>query len=169
MVGTEKQQREQLKLSQQIGERCRALPGFSGIIVGESFTGGAILSALIAVPGASEYVLGGIVFYNPALKAALGLKDVEQVSAEFAEKSAKALLSYSQRHYKISPSIVLTSTGYAGPTGKEGLYFIGIATSGSNESRTFEVTASGDDQARRSFIRGQGVIDALKLLLSTLL
>jgi len=153
------------KLSAEVGALCRSIPGFAGIIVGESFTGGALLSALIADPGASDYVIGGVVFYRPELKRALGL-GAPSVSPRFARESARTL----RRGPGIGkrPVIAVTTTGYAGPGGREGLFYIGIATAKGESSHRFLIHAAGSDRRRREAIRAAGVEKALTLVLREL-
>ncbi len=159
---------EHMEVAQRIGALCRGLvekdQGFGGVFVGESFTGGGIMDSLISIPGASQYVLGGVVFYNLMLKEALGLAGIEPVSAEFAEKSAQELLAYAKREYGVFPSITVTSTGFAGPSGQVGLFYIGIATKDKAKSFRFEISPEGDHITKRNAIRAQGVHEALNLI-----
>jgi len=167
MIGNPNQREVQLEFSLKIKQKCNELlseGNFAGIIGGESFTGGGVLSALTAVPGASKYILGGVVFYQKELKAKLGLDNLNPVSAQFAEKSAKGLLSYSKIEFGILPSVAFTTTGFAGPSGEEGLFFIGMASSAGTESHQFKISAEGNDIERRKYIRGQGVIETLRLV-----
>lgn len=82
----------------------------------ESLTGGLVLSSLIAVPGASMAILGGIVAYTDAVKAQAGVPEEillthGAVSEPCAEAMAKAARSYFQADWAIA------TTGFAGPQG----------------------------------------------------
>jgi nicotinamide-nucleotide amidase len=101
------------------------------LCIAESFTGGAIVSALIAVPGASEVIKEGIVAYSneakqkrlnvdPKLISAYGA-----VSVETVYEMAANLLTFNKEC-----DFALSTTGNAGPgaekEGQTGLFFIGV-------------------------------------------
>lgn len=85
------------------------------IATAESLTGGAVCSALVAVPGASAVVRGGIVAYSAAMKARLlgvepGLmRHAGLVSAEVAEAMARGVRDAT------GATLGVATTGVAGP------------------------------------------------------
>ncbi len=85
------------------------------LAVAESSAGGLINAALVAVPGASAYYLGGAIIYTPkGRQALLGLdvpKGVRSASEAFA-----AILAGSVRE-KLGATWGLAETGASGPTG----------------------------------------------------
>ncbi len=87
------------------------------IAVAESSTGGLISAALLAVPGASAYFLGGGVVYTPrARHRLLDLKREEVRGLKSAsEPYAQALATRAQSRFKATWG--LSETGASGPTG----------------------------------------------------
>jgi PncC family amidohydrolase len=87
------------------------------IVVAESSTGGLISAALLSVPGASAYFLGGAVVYT--LKARRALLDIEEAAVSGmrgASESYAALMARSVRaQFKATWSIA--ETGATGHTG----------------------------------------------------
>lgn len=87
------------------------------IAVAESSCGGLITAALLAVPGASACVRGGLVIYTYQMRREfLGLadKDVRDITPsteEYALRKARRLRERSATHWTLS------ETGAAGPTG----------------------------------------------------
>lgn len=85
--------------------------------VAESCTGGKISAKLVAVSGASDYFLGGIVCYSNFLKTKLLsvseklLNEYGAVSEECVSQMAKSLLEVTGSNYSLAVS------GIAGPTG----------------------------------------------------
>ena len=87
------------------------------IAVAESSTGGLIAAALLAVPGASAYFLGGAVVYTRASRMALlGISDAEMQSLR-ASTEAYALLIAQRVRERHGATWGLGETGATGPTG----------------------------------------------------
>jgi PncC family amidohydrolase len=87
------------------------------IAVAESSTGGLIAAALLAVPGASAYFLGGAVVYTKAARAALlGIGDADMQGLRPATEAYALLLArrMAERH---GATWGLGETGATGPTG----------------------------------------------------
>ena len=87
------------------------------VAVAESSTGGLISAALLAVPGASAYFLGGGVVYTPrARHRLLDLKREEVRGIRSAsEPYAQVLAERAQSRFKADWG--LAETGASGPTG----------------------------------------------------
>lgn len=87
------------------------------IAVSESSTGGLISAALLSVPGASAYFLGGGVIYTGAARdALLGLPAELPAETRSASEPYAALCARTVR-YKLGATWGLAETGAAGPTG----------------------------------------------------
>jgi nicotinamide-nucleotide amidase len=87
------------------------------IVVAESSTGGLISAALLAVPGASAYFLGGAVVYTQvARRALLDLPDISTLGMR-ASTEAYALLKARTARQRFGATWALAETGAAGPTG----------------------------------------------------
>src|SRR6202790_1329509 len=87
------------------------------IAVAESSTGGVIFVALLAVPGASAYFLGGAVVYT---------RDARRLLMDIPDDAMKGIRSASEPYAKLLASQVrarfstdwgLSETGATGPTG----------------------------------------------------
>jgi len=87
------------------------------IAVSESSAGGLISAALLAVPGASAYFLGGAVVYTGAARQALlGITPDDLVGMRPSTEPYAALLARTVRT-KFAVSWGLAETGATGPTG----------------------------------------------------
>jgi nicotinamide-nucleotide amidase len=87
------------------------------LAVAESSAGGLINAALVAVPGASAYYLGGSIIYTPKARAALlGITPDELSSIRSASEPYARLLAQCVRT-KLGASWGLSETGASGPTG----------------------------------------------------
>ena len=118
----------------------------------ESLTGGALTSKLVAVPGVSEVLRGGIVSYATDLKASvLGVSQErldakgpvdEQVATEMARGACRLL----------GADVALSTTGVAGPGPSDGLEAgtVWIAISGKLGEEARLLNLSGDRVAIRS-------------------
>jgi nicotinamide-nucleotide amidase len=87
------------------------------IAVSESSTGGLISAALLAVPGASAYFLGGAVVYTRDARRILAdihnddMKGIRSASEPYAELLAKRIRE------RFGCDWALSETGATGPTG----------------------------------------------------
>ena len=87
------------------------------IAVAESSAGGLISAALLAVPGASAYFLGGGVIYTQAARRALLRVPDESVKGIRASTEAYALLKARSIRELLGTTWGLAETGATGPTG----------------------------------------------------
>jgi len=98
-----------------IAERLKARG--ETVAVAESSAGGLISAALLAVPGASAYFLGGSVVYTGnARMALLGLRR-EDVAGMRSSSEPYALLLARTVRENLGATWGLSETGAAGPTG----------------------------------------------------
>jgi nicotinamide-nucleotide amidase len=120
------------------------------IAIAESSTGGLIAAALLAVPGASAYFVGGAVVYTKvARKALLGIGDAEMAGLRpstepYAQLVARRVL---ERH---GATWGLGETGATGPTGNRYGDAAGhtcVAIAGPVERATTLETGSSDRRA----------------------
>jgi nicotinamide-nucleotide amidase len=86
------------------------------IAIAESSTGGLISAALLAVPGASAYFLGGAVVYTLASRRGL-MGIAELPSGMRASTEAYALLLARTARESMGATWGLSETGASGPTG----------------------------------------------------
>ena len=104
-----------LPLAQTIAQRLIARR--ETIAIAESSTGGLIAAALLAVPGASAYFLGGAVVYTKSARAALlGIGNADMEGFRPASEAYALLLArrVRDRHGAVWG---LGETGATGPTG----------------------------------------------------
>src|SRR6202163_1277073 len=87
------------------------------IAVAESSAGGLISAALLSVPGASAYFLGGAVIYTRTARDALmGIPESARAGMR-ASTEADALLLARTARAKLSGTWAVAETGATGPTG----------------------------------------------------
>jgi nicotinamide-nucleotide amidase len=87
------------------------------MVVAESSTGGLISAALLAVPGASAYFLGGAVVYTQvARRALLDLGDISALGMRASTEAYARLLSQTAQQ-RFAASWALAESGATGPTG----------------------------------------------------
>ena len=107
---------EQLdRLAGVLGERLKARG--ETVAVAESSSGGLISAALLGVPGASKYYLGGAVVYTG--KARMVLMDLprEAVAGMRSASEPYALLLARTARERFGATWGISETGAAGPTG----------------------------------------------------
>ena len=137
------------------------------IAVAESSTGGLISAALLSVPGASAYFLGGAVVYT---------RDARRLLMDIPDEAMKGIRSASEPYAKLLAGTVrqrfatdwgLSETGATGPTGNRYGDAAGhscMAVSGPAQSVFTLETGSNDRQANmQAFAK-----TALNLLLENL-
>jgi nicotinamide-nucleotide amidase len=87
------------------------------IAVAESSTGGMISAALLAVPGASAYFIGGAVVYTRASRRVLlGISDDAMAGVRPSTEAYALRLARTARE-RFATAWALGETGAAGPTG----------------------------------------------------
>lgn len=87
------------------------------IAVAESSTGGLVAAALLAIPGASAYFVGGAVVYTKAARAALlGIGDSEMAGIRPATEAYSLLIARRVRE-RHGATWGLGETGASGPSG----------------------------------------------------
>src|SRR5580704_17837207 len=102
-------------LAEAIAERLKARG--ETVAVAESSSGGLISAALLAVPGASAYFLGGGVIYTgKARMALLGLRREDVAGLRSSSEPYAVLLARTVRE-NLGADWGLSETGAAGPTG----------------------------------------------------
>jgi nicotinamide-nucleotide amidase len=127
------------------------------VAVGESSAGGLINAALVAVPGASAYYLGGAVIYTKvSRKELIGIPSLEVRGMRSASEPYAKLLAQRMRE-KLGATWGLSETGASGPTGNSYGDAPGhacIAVSGPHEAVITVETGSADREANmREFAR----------------
>lgn len=127
------------------------------IAVAESSAGGLINAALVAVPGASAYYLGGAIVYTGAGRAALlGLTAQDMLNVRSASEPFARLLAERVRS-NLGAIWGLSETGASGPSGNRYGDAPGhacIAVSGPVEAVITLETGSSDREANmRVFAR----------------
>jgi nicotinamide-nucleotide amidase len=123
------------------------------IAVAESLTGGLLVAELIATPGASAVVNGGVVAYNTALKhSVLGvdaglLAERGAVDPEVAEQMASGVRSALAVDGRAA-DIGISTTGVAGPEPQDGkpvgTVYLGFATETEVVSVALRLSGSRD-------------------------
>jgi nicotinamide-nucleotide amidase len=120
------------------------------IAVAESSAGGLISAALLAVPGASAYFLGGAVVYTrDARRLLMEIGDAEMKGLRSSSEPYAKLLA-SQMRQRFSTTWGLSETGAAGPTGNRYGDAAGhscMAVAGPNSAVFTLETGSADRQA----------------------
>ncbi|MEJ2377122.1 MAG: CinA family protein [Pseudolabrys sp.] len=136
-----------LPLAEKIAARLKQ--GGETVAVAESSTGGLISAALLALPGASAYFIGGAVVYTRASRAALlGITDAEMSSLRSASEPYALLCAWRMRE-RNGASWGLAETGAAGPTGNRYSDAPGhscIAVAGPSRERAITLETGGSDR-----------------------
>jgi PncC family amidohydrolase len=120
------------------------------LAVAESSAGGLISAALLAVPGASAYFLGGGVIYTVASRIALVGIAAEEVKHMRSASEPYARLLARRVRERLGSTWGLSETGAAGPTGNRYGDAPGhtcIAVSGPVEAAITVETASAEREA----------------------
>lgn len=87
------------------------------VAVAESSAGGLINAALVAVPGASAYYVGGVLIYTPKGRAALlGISKQDMAGMRSSSEPFARLLAARVRE-KLGTTWGVAETGAAGPAG----------------------------------------------------
>jgi nicotinamide-nucleotide amidase len=104
-----------LPIARQVAERLKARRDTVG--VAESSAGGLISAALLAVPGASAYYMGGTVVYTRrARRELLGLTDDQMASVPPGTEALALLLARAMKE-QLNTDWAVAEIGATGPTG----------------------------------------------------
>jgi len=87
------------------------------VAIAESACGGLISAALVAVPGASAYYLGGSVVYTQASREGIMEVTSDMMTGMRASTEAYALMNARIIRDKLGATWALGETGASGPTG----------------------------------------------------
>jgi nicotinamide-nucleotide amidase len=104
-----------LPLAETIAARLKARK--ETIAIAESSTGGLISAALLAMPGASAYFLGGGIVYTRQAKQLLLSIDDNAIAQFRAATEGHALVLARAARARFGASWALAETGATGPTG----------------------------------------------------
>jgi len=136
------------ELGREVGELLKSR--HETLAVAESSAGGLINAALVAVPGASAYYLGGVVIYTQASReGVLGITKEEMKGIRSASEPFARLMAARIRA-KLGATWALAETGASGPTGNRYGDSAGhacIAISGPVETVITIETGSGEREA----------------------
>ena len=150
------------ELAAELGQRLKAQG--QTVAVAESSSGGLISAALLGVPGASKYYLGGAVVYTG--KARMVLMDLprEAVAGMRSASEPYALLLARTARERFGATWGLSETGAAGPTGNgygDAAGHTCIAISGPTEM-TVTLETGESDRAANMIAFSAGALDLLK-------
>lgn len=131
------------------------------LAVAESLTGGLVAARLVAVPGASTVLRGGVTAYATDLKATLLGVDAALLDARGAVDPEVARQMAQGARQAMGADVGLATTGVAGPDPQDGkapgLVFVAVATPEHVEVR--ELHLAGD----RTAVREAAVAHVLRL------
>jgi nicotinamide-nucleotide amidase len=134
------------------------------LAVAESSAGGLISAALLAVPGASAYFLGGAVVYTQVARRALLRVTDESVAGIRSSTEAYALLKARTIRTQLGATWGLAETGASGPTGNRYGDAAGhacLAVAGPVE-RVVTVETGDGDRERNMWVFAKAALDLLE-------
>lgn len=119
------------------------------IATAESLTGGRVCAALVAVPGASDVMRGGVVAYLPEVKVeVLGVNEATLASAGVVSEPTAREMARGARTV-LSADVAVATTGAAGPEphdgAEPGTVCLGVADASGEWSRTVLIPGGRDD------------------------
>jgi PncC family amidohydrolase len=148
-------------LARAVGEALQAR-GLT-IATAESCTGGAVAAALARIPGASDYLRGGVIAYHAEVKRRLLGVPATTIAREGVVSAACALAMARGARAACGADVGVATTGIAGPGGAEPGKPVGlvwIALSWPDGERARHTVYPGD----RAAIIGAAVVDALQCI-----
>ncbi len=104
-----------IPLAERLGRRLK--DRMETVSIAESSSGGLLSAALLAVPGASAYYLGGAVVYTAKSRVLLMDLPREAVAGMRSASEPYALLLARTARLRFNATWGLSETGAAGPTG----------------------------------------------------
>ncbi|HEY3912318.1 MAG TPA: CinA family protein [Stellaceae bacterium] len=135
------------------------------ISIAESSTAGMISAALLAIPGASAYFIGGAVVYTRQSRTAL-LEVSEQDMAGITPSTEPYALLFARKvRGKLATTWAVGETGTAGPTGSRYGHAAGhscIAVIGPNGERSITVETGKSDRVDNMRAFSMAALDLLE-------
>lgn len=154
-----------LELGREVGARLKARG--ETVAVAESSAGGLICAALLAVPGASAYFLGGAVVYTAKARMSLMHIPREGVAGMRSSSEPYALLLARTARENFGATWGISETGAAGPSGNpygDAAGHTCLAASGPSELAFTLETGESDREANMAAFAAA----SLRLFLSVL-
>ena len=135
-----------MALAEEVGGKLRARG--ETVAVAESSAGGLISAALLAVPGASAFFVGGAVVYTKQAKMALLHLDEETVTNPRAATEQHALVLARGVRAALGTTWGIGETGATGPTGNRygdaaGHACVGVAGPGVSREERADTVETG--------------------------
>jgi nicotinamide-nucleotide amidase len=132
------------------------------VAVAESITGGLVTSTLVAVPGASAVLRGGVVAYATELKHELLGVDLALLERVGAVDPAVAIAMATGTRDRLGATWAVATTGVAGPEPQDGqpVGTVDLAVAGPNQMISRRLRLTGG----RAAIRAAAADAALRLL-----
>lgn len=136
------------------------------VATAESLTGGLVAATLVAVPGASEVVRGGVVAYAADVKTGLLGVDQALVAAHGTVSAEVACAMAERTRTACGATYGVATTGVAGPDASEGKPpgRVHVAVAGPSGTVQQRLDLAGD----RSDVRSATVDAALSMLMARL-
>jgi len=135
------------------------------ISIAESSTAGLISAALLAIPGASAYFLGGAVVYTRQSRAELLAVTEQELTGITPSTEAYAMLFARKIRGKLATTWSVGETGTAGPTGSRYGHAAGhscIAAIGPNGERSITVETGKSDRLDNMRVFSIAALDLLE-------
>jgi nicotinamide-nucleotide amidase len=135
------------------------------ISISESSTAGMISAALLAVPGASAYFMGGAVVYTRQSRSALLAVTDQELTGITPSTEPYALLFARKMRGKLATTWSVGETGTAGPTGSRYGHAAGhscIAVIGPNGERSMTVETGKTDRVDNMRTFSMAALDLLE-------
>jgi nicotinamide-nucleotide amidase len=135
------------------------------ISIAESSTAGMISAALLAVPGASAYFMGGAVVYTRQSRSALLAVTDQELTGITPSTEPYALLFARKMRGKLATTWSVGETGTAGPTGSRYGHAAGhscIAVIGPNGERSMTVETGKTDRVDNMRTFSMAALDLLE-------
>ena len=135
------------------------------ISIAESSTAGLISAALLAIPGASAYFLGGAVVYTRQSRAELLAVTEQELTGITPSTETYALLFARKIRGKLATTWSVGETGTAGPTGSRDGHAAGhscIAVIGPNVERSITVETGNSDRLDNMRVFSIAALDLLE-------
>lgn len=157
-------------LSRAVGDQLRRRR--ETLAVAESCTGGALSDLVTSIPGSSDYFLGGVISYSPAVKENLLHIPHKTITRHGVVSRETALAMAQGVRAALNATWGIGITGVAGPGPDDagnpgGLVFCAVASPAREKCERFMFDFAGHDDARVR-VKSSAAIAALRMLFQEL-